>query len=111
MHLTDNQAEIMDVLWENKYPMTITEIIEASSNRSWSKNSIYKIVELLEQKGAITVAHSSPTNANYAKAYVPAITPQQFIVKHTLEMIDARKSVVRDSLDALIEVLKNIKDE
>ena len=41
MKLTKKELEIMAVLWNRKFPMTATEIIEASINRTWKENSIY----------------------------------------------------------------------
>jgi len=111
MRLTDKQLEIMDVFWESNVPMTIADIIEASCNKSWSNNSIYKLIEQLLIKGVVIVAHASAGSANYAKAYTAAISLDEFMVKHIAEINKDRKHSIRLSFTAIVDAMMQLKDE
>ena len=107
MKLTEKELEVMDVLWESKIPMTVSDILEKTKGtRSWSSKSIYTLIGYLEKKGAIRVARSCPTNENYAKAYEATISCLEFMVKTAYGISKTRKHGV--SADAYIEAIRNM---
>ena len=82
MKLTDKELEIMSVLWESEDPLTATEIIEASDNRTWKESSIYIIMNTLIKKGAVLLALHKPTITNNARAYAPTITMEEYTLAY-----------------------------
>jgi len=80
MKLTDKELEVMVVLWENGHPMTATELIETSNNRTWKVSSIYTILNTLIKKGAAVLADYKPTMTNAARAYKPVITSEDYTI-------------------------------
>jgi len=86
MKLTDKEVEVMVVLWDSSHPMTATEIIETSNNRTWKERSIYTILNTLIKKGAAILTSYKPTMTNAARAYAPAITSDEYMVKHILDL-------------------------
>jgi len=80
MKLTDKELEIMSVLWVNKAPMTATEIIEDSNNRTWKESSIYILLNTLIKKGAVVLTQHKFTITNHARAYTPAISSEEYAV-------------------------------
>lgn len=102
MKLTGKEMEIMAVLWASESPMTATEIIEASNDRTWKENSIYIIMNTLIKKGAVDIAHYKPTGTNNAKTYKPIITSEECIVSHIDGIMGAG---VRVDLPSLVERL------
>ena len=111
MNLTDKQFEVMDIFWESNIPMTITDIIDASGNRTWSTNSIYKIITQLEQKGLICVSHLSPTSTNNAKAYKCLVSYKEFMAKNMARINKARKPSIRLSAEVFIQAIRDLKQE
>jgi BlaI family penicillinase repressor len=82
MRLTDKEMQIMAVLWDNGTPMTASEIIVASENRTWKENSIYIIMNTLLRKGAVILAYLKPTTTKTARAYTSALTSEEYMVKY-----------------------------
>ena len=108
MILTYRELEVMDELWARDVPMSITEIVNVSGNRTWSENSIYKMIARLERKGLIRVC---PSETNYAKKYVPLITFREYAAKLVAGTNKNRKHNVRISVDEFIDAVKAIEDE
>lgn len=55
IRLTKSEREIMDVLWKQGEALTSSEIIEFSTNRSWSNTSIHLLLKSLLDKSVIEV--------------------------------------------------------
>jgi predicted transcriptional regulator len=106
MKLTDKEMEVMVVLWDSKHPMTATEIIETSSNRTWKERSIYTILNMLIKKGIAILTYHKPTITNSARAYAPAITSDEYMVKHILSTMNAG---VRFNIPSLIKHLTEVE--
>ena len=62
LSLTNNELEIMELMWKMKRPLSRTEIIDLSPDRSWSANSIHILLNKLLEKEAIEVSGFVKTN-------------------------------------------------
>ena len=56
LSLTNNELEIMELMWKMKRPLSRTEIIDLSPDRSWSASSIHILLNKLLEKEAIEVS-------------------------------------------------------
>ena len=74
LSLTNNELEIMELMWKMKRPLSRTEIIDLSPDRSWSASSIHILLNKLLEKEAIEVSGFVKTNKNYGRTYSPLIT-------------------------------------
>jgi len=86
MRLTDKEIEIMNVLWKGEAPMTATEIVAASPERTWKDISIHVLLKSLLMKNAVIVDHFKPTSARAAKAYRTTVTVEEYAAKHVREL-------------------------
>ena len=80
MILTEKELEVMTLLWSSSDPMTAAEIVKASENRTWREKSVFVIMNSLLRKKAIELAHLKPTCTNTARAYVAALTPEEYAI-------------------------------
>lgn len=78
--LTQNEMEIMDLLWEVNRPLSRAEIIELTPNRSWSKSSIHILLNSLLEKKAIEVTGFVRTNKNFGRIYSPKFSHDEYIL-------------------------------
>ena len=105
MDLTKKQLEIMEVYWESCVPLTIPDVVKASGHRTWSANSIHKLIAQLEAKGALAVSRDSDT---YVKSYEPKIEFKDYMVRRVIGANNDIKPSIRLTLDGFIEaVMKN----
>lgn len=107
MKLTDKELEIMAVLWGSGSPMTATEIIEASNNRTWKENSIYILMNTLIKKGAVLQGKHKPTITKNARAYEPALTSEEYTV---MCIKNVQSTGVRVDIHRLIEHLMEAEE-
>jgi len=104
MKLTEKELEIMNVLWRSNGPLTASEIIAASDNRTWKEGSVYIIMKMLLKKGAVILAMHKPTVSNTARAYAPTLTSEEYIVAN-LASIQSETGIHLD-IPTLISHLK-----
>jgi predicted transcriptional regulator len=107
MKLTDNELEVMIILWRNGNAMTAAEVVEASTGRKWKEKSIFYMMSALIRKKAAVLAHLKPTVTNTARAYAPTLTSDQYMVLSIDNAIQERIDVgLPVDIRAIIEHLK-----
>jgi predicted transcriptional regulator len=107
MKLTGKETEIMTVLWKSKKPLTASEIIEITPNRTWHEGSIFAIMKRLVKKGAVVLESYKPTAGKHARVYKPIISTGDYIVKVIEYMDDSGMDI---DFDVLSDRLKKPKD-
>ena len=79
-HLTNSELEIMETMWKMNRPLSRSEIIELTPNRTWKKSSIHILINKMLEKEVIKVDGFVRTNKNYGRTYAPLITKDDYIV-------------------------------
>ena len=54
MKLTKSELEVMNVLWKAERPLSRSEIIEQSTDKTWKDNSIHILLNGMLKKEAMT---------------------------------------------------------
>ncbi len=76
--LTKNEKEIMNLLWIQNRPLSRSEIIQFSKERTWKASSIHILLNQLLKKGAIKVDGFIKTGKNYGRTFAAAITQEEY---------------------------------
>lgn len=115
LSLTNNELEIMELMWKMKRPLSRTEIIDLSPDRSWSASSIHILLNKLLEKEAIEVSGFVKTNKNYGRTYSPLITQNDYIISSLNQMKQSSyyksKSTATVSIFAALIQDSDIDDE
>jgi len=121
INLTQKELEVMRVLWETQTPMTATEIVFSSKDRTWKEKSIFIILQSLTKKNAIAIDHHRATSTNIARAYRAAISVEEYAAIHVLDMnpdivrfikaIVKNKKIDKKTKENLGFVINNIEEE
>ena len=120
--LTKSESEIMELLWREKRPLSRSEIIELTPERTWKPASIHILLNSMMEKGAIEVAGFIQSTKNYARTFTPTLAPDEYIVlqlKHSavfnqqsiLRLVSDLVEDVNDAqlLGQLIDILEHRK--
>ena len=120
--LTKSESEIMELLWREKRPLSRSEIIELTPDRTWKPASIHILLNSMLEKGAIEVAGFIQSTKNYARTFTPTLAPDEYIVlqlKHSavfnqqsiLRLVSDLVEDVNDAqlLGQLIDILEHRK--
>ena len=76
--LTSNELEILELMWKQCRPLTRTEIIDLSPERSWKASSIHILLNKLLDKEAIIVDGFIRTGKGYGRTYSPVVTQDEY---------------------------------
>ena len=107
--LTKNELEIMELMWEIKRPLSRSEIIELSPNRSWKASSIHILLNKMLEKGAIGVEGFIRTGKNYGRTYSPLITEDDYFMMQ-LKQSSFYTNLKSSATSKIFSALLNDKD-
>lgn len=78
MVLTKSEMEIMDVLWESGQPMSRSDLLERSEEKTWKDGSVHILLNGLLQKGAIHEAGMVKRSKTYGRVFAPSIGREEY---------------------------------
>lgn len=83
--LTKSELEVMNLLWDTDHPLTSSEIVNDSKNRTWKKTYINILIKSLLQKEMIRVAGMKQMVKNYARTFEPTVTREVYNITQISE--------------------------
>lgn len=78
--LTKSENEIMELLWSEGRPLSRSEIIKLTPNRSWKPASIHILLNSMLDKQAIQVTGFVQSTKNYARTFAPTLTADEYSI-------------------------------
>ena len=107
--LTPNELEIMELMWRENRPLSRTDIIELSPDRSWKASSIHILLNKMLDKDAIKVDGFVRTGKNYGRTYSPALSNVDYLLM-TIKGSSLYQNYRKEATIAVISSLINDKD-
>ncbi|MCD7714880.1 MAG: BlaI/MecI/CopY family transcriptional regulator [Lachnospiraceae bacterium] len=83
--LTKSEREIMDLLWNTDRPLTATEIVNLTPERTWKKSYIHLLINSLLDKEMIRSESLVRTGRNFGRAFAAISTREQFEIRQITE--------------------------
>lgn len=78
MELTKSEMEIMDVLWESETPLSRSDLLIRSEEKSWKDSSVHILLNGLLHKGAIREAGVVKRSKTYGRTFAPTLTREEY---------------------------------
>lgn len=78
MELTKSEMEIMDVLWASENPLSRSDLLERSEEKTWKDSSVHILLNGLLQKGAIREAGMVKRSKTYGRTFSPTMTREEY---------------------------------
>ena len=78
MELTRSEMEIMDVLWVSEKPLSRSDLLAHSEEKSWKDSSVHILLNGLLQKGAIREAGVVKRSKTYGRTFAPTLTREEY---------------------------------
>lgn len=78
MELTKSEMEIMDVLWASDKPLSRSDLLERSEEKSWKDSSVHILLNGLLQKGAIREAGVVKRSKTYGRTFSPSLSREEY---------------------------------
>ena len=118
MELTKSEMQIMDVLWASDVPLSRSDLLERSEQKSWKDSSVHILLNGLLQKEAIREAGFVKRSKTYGRTFVPTLTREEYfattIYSHAnkpnivalFAALLTRKDITADQLAQMEELLR-----
>ena len=78
MELTKSEMQIMDVLWGSQEPLSRSDLLEHSENKTWKDSSVHILLNGLLAKGAIYEAGFVKRSKTYGRTFLPTMTREEY---------------------------------
>ena len=78
MELTRSEMEIMDVFWASRDPLSRSDLLERSQEKSWKDSSVHILLNGMLQKGVIKEAGFVKRSKTYGRTFVPTLTREEY---------------------------------
>lgn len=78
--LTKSEKEIMHLLWNSDRPLTATEIVNMTPERTWKKSYIHLLINSLIEKGMIRSDSMVRTGRNFGRTFVATASEEEFMI-------------------------------
>ena len=78
MELTKSEMQIMDVLWASDVPLSRSDLLERSEQKSWQDSSVHILLNGLLLKGAIREADFVKRSKTYGRTFAPTLTREEY---------------------------------
>lgn len=101
--ITPTELEILNLLWDSNEPMTSSEIVNNSPEKSWKPSYIHLAVNSLLKKGYIEIAGFKPSTKNYARSFRPIIGKETLIIESLFNDLKPDAGTIVDVADAIIQ--------
>lgn len=77
--LTKKELEMMDVLWRSDTALTASEILKASTDKTWKDKSLHILITSLFKKNLIEVAGFKKNSKMYARTFKPTLNQCDYV--------------------------------
>lgn len=84
--LTPSEERVMELLWQEKRPMTSVELAEHAEEEQWKSSYVYILIRSLLKKGMIEVCGSVQYASQYARQFRPLLTKEEYAAKLALSL-------------------------
>lgn len=81
MELTKSEMEIMDVLWASDKPLSRSDLLACSEEKTWKDSSVHILLNGLLLKGAIREAGVVKRSKTYGRTFEPTLSREAYFAR------------------------------
>ncbi len=97
----------MDLLWNTDRPLTATEIVNLTPERTWKKSYIHLLINSLLDKELIKSETLVRTGRNFGRAFTAVSTKEQFEIRQITQSRNFSQESVKALFEALLESVQD----
>ena len=121
MELTKSEMQIMDVLWESDAPVSRSDLLERSEEKTWKDSSVHILLNGLLAKDAIHEVGLVKRSKTYGRTFIPMMTREEYfattIFSHThkpqlvglIQALLSREDITASEIEQIEELVKEKK--
>ena len=83
--MTKSEKQIMDLLWTIDRPLSCTEIVELSGDKTWKDSYVHSLIKSLLKKDIIKIETFELISRSYARKFAPKVTKEEYYLNEYLK--------------------------
>lgn len=120
--LTKSEKQIMDLLWSVDKPLSCSEIVELSGDKTWKDSYVHSLIKSLMKKDVVKIESFELISRSYARKFAPKVTKEEFYLREYLDenpennmpalfAAFAKNKADRETMDKIEDMIQNWKKE
>lgn len=117
MELTRSEMQIMDVLWAAQEPLSRSDLLERSSEKSWKDSSVHILLNGMLHKGVIREVGFVKRSKTYGRTFLPTLSREEYFAatvyshKHKPDIVAliqallSRDDITPEQLDRIKQIV------
>ncbi len=83
--LTKSEKQIMDLLWGVDTPLSCSQIVELSGDKTWKDSYVHSLIKSLMKKDVVEIAAFELISRSYARKFVPKLNKEELCLREYLQ--------------------------
>lgn len=79
--LTKSEKQIMNLLWSVDEPLSCTQIVEMSGDKTWKDSYVHSLIKSLIKKDMVEIAALELISRSYARKFSPKLDKEQYFLR------------------------------
>lgn len=79
--MTKSEKQIMDLLWSVDEPLSCTEIIKLSGEKTWKDSYVHSLIKSLMNKDIVQIGSFELVSRSYARKFTPKLSKEQYMLR------------------------------
>lgn len=109
--MTKSEKQVMELLWKSDKPLSCTEIVQLSPDKTWMDSYVHSLLKSLMKKGIVKIESFELISRSYARKFAPAVDFEYYHMHSSFtddELADPE--ILKNFLKAALEKTDNIED-
>ena len=83
--MTKSEKQVMDLLWSTDKPLSCSEIVELSGDKTWKDSYVHSLIKSLMKKGIVKIESFELISRSYARKFSPKVTKEEYYLNEYLD--------------------------
>ena len=108
----------MDLLWSTDKPLSCSEIVVLSGDKTWKDSYVHSIIKSLMKKGIVKIESFELISRSYARKFTPKVTKEEYYLneyfdespENDMPTLFAAFAHTKDDAETMDKIEKMIKN-
>lgn len=83
--MTKSEKQVMDLLWSVDRPLSCSEIVELSGDKTWKDSYVHSLLKSLMKKNIVKIESFELISRSYARKFAPKVTKEEYYLNEYLD--------------------------
>ena len=79
--MTKSEKQVMTLLWNSNRPLSCTEIVALSADKTWKDSYVHALIKSLMKKGVVKIDSFELVSIGYARKFVPTVDRYEYCLR------------------------------